>query len=342
MRFGHCGTSNSFFQQASTVSATDCDIRRGNWRSQQDDPLPITPGVDIAGKVYGVSQKVTSQFNLFPGQTVVSLVKWGGNSRFVSLSPEQLVRVPDGIDPAQATCLAETYLSAFQMLHHGQKGSRRYVEKSLSGKSVLIVGLMTNSFGKAIMELALNAGAAIVFATAKKKHWKMLIELGIIPLGLDPSEWVERVQGTVDLVLAPMGELVGEDLTAVYHRTLRDTGHLIMYGRRHSGDDISVGHRAHKQPSLVCKPIKASLNLKDRTHSYDVYEQWDQNLEICKKDLMHLLGMLERGIIKPRVLDRIPLSKVAQAQRLIESRRRISGFLVCEPWMKKKKRALYL
>eukprot|EP00980_Cylindrotheca_fusiformis_P009145 scaffold1992_cov113-Cylindrotheca_fusiformis.AAC.10 len=332
--------------EASTVSTTDCYIRQGKWRSpgRPNDPLPVTPGVDIAGKVCSISHSDASHFSLYPGQSVMSLVKMGGNSRFISIDPENLIKVPDGIDPAQAACLAETYLAAFQMLHFELTGSRRYQDKSLKGKSVFVVGPMTNSYGKAIMELALNAGAAIVFATAKKKHWKKLIEIGIIPLDTDSSTWADRVEGIVDLILVPNEELVGRDMTSPNHRrALRDTGNLIVYGLCHKKQRTSSDQRQPKQqPSIVCKSIKASLTLQDQSHLYDVYEQWDKNLATCKKDLTHLLGMLERELIKPRVLDRIPLSKVAKAQALMESKKRLTGFLVCEPWMHMKKRTLCL
>jgi hypothetical protein len=76
---------------------------------------------------------------------------------------------------------------------------------------------------------------------------------------------------------------------------------------------------------------------------YDVYRQWENDLALCKADLEHLLKLLERGGISPSILDRIPLSKVprAHALMLMESKR-LAGFLVCEPWMKAKQRAVYM
>ena len=46
-------------------------------------------------------------------------------------------------------------------------------------------------------------------------------------------------------------------------------------------------------------------------------------------------------MIKPVVRDVLPLSKVARAQGLLESKR-VDGYLVCEPWIKSKNRAVYL
>jgi NADPH:quinone reductase-like Zn-dependent oxidoreductase len=314
----------------------------GNWWGTDTAPLPNTPGVDVVGKVYHIKEGATSKFNLHPRQTVLSLVKWGGNTRFMTIGPEKLVKVPEGLDPAQAACLPETYLTAFQVLHFGQVGAIRYRENSLTGKSVLIVGSMANNMGKAIIELALNGGAANIYATAKKKHWKTLITYGIMPLSPEPLDWILRLEGTIDLVLASNGGL-REDVTAIHYRALSPTGHLILSGRRIVGNDISVGdwRGRRTQSPIVCSKNKALAKILNRTHSYDVYEQWERDLENCKKDLSHLVNLLQRGVVKPTVLDRIPLNKVPRAHELLESKR-LSGFLVCEPWMRSKKRAVYV
>lgn len=328
------------FVQASTVSETDCIVRKGDWWGEDTVPLPNTPGVDIVGKIYDMKQQTATQHGLKQYQTVLSLVRWGGNSRFVSLSPSQIVKVPDSIDPAQAACLPETYLSAFQVLHFGQQGAIRYRENSLRGKSILILGSMANNMGKAILELALHAGAANIYATAKKKHWKSLIALGIMPLSQDPIDWIMRLEGTLDLVVASNGGL-REDVTPTHFRALRDSGHLILSGHRLVGNDVPVGEWKQSQTPIMCARNKSLLKTMSRTHSYDVFEQWEKDLNTCKRDLVHLVQLLERGILKPNVLDRLPLTKVGKAQELLESKR-LSGFLVCEPWLKTKKRAVYL
>ena len=86
---------------------------------------------------------------------------------------------------------------------------------------------------------------------------------------------------------------------------------------------------------------KALSKILTKSYAYDVYEEWERNLELCKKDLTHLLTLLEGRVIKPEVLDRLPLTKIGKAHDLLESKR-LPGFLVCEPWMRSKKRAVYL
>jgi len=295
----------------------------------------------MVGKVCFIKATTEAIYELHPRQTVISLVRWGGNSRYMTIHPNQLVKVPDYLDPAQVACLPETYLSAFQCLHVGQAGSRRYRENSLRGKSVLIIGSMTNNMGKAIIELALNAGVANIYATAKRKHWKTIISYGVMPLDQDPSQWIQRVEGTIDLVLAPNGKF-REDVTPVHFRALRPKeGQMVLCGHRLGGNDVPLDMWKNAQPTLACGKTKALSRILNKTHTYDVYEEWETNLELCKSDLSHLLNLLERGVVNPEVLDRLPLNKVAKAQDLLESKR-LPGFLVCEPWMRSKKRAVYL
>ena len=317
-------------------------IRRGQWWHDNDEPpLPNTPGVDFVGKVFRIKETTELDYSLHPRQTVLSLTRWGGNSRYCTVHPKKLVKVPDGLDPAEVACLPETYLTAFQCLHMGQSGSRRYRDNSLKGKSVLIIGCMSNNIGKAIIELALNAGVANIYATSKKKHWKTLISYGVLPLSPEPMEWIHRIEGTIDLVLAPNGN-IREDVTPVHFRALLPKqGQLILCGHRSVGHDIPINDWKKDQFTFSCGRNKALTNILNKSYAYDVYEAWDTKLELCKKDLEHLLVLMEQGAVKPEVLDRLPLSKVAKAQDLLESKR-LPGFLVCEPWMRGKKRAVYL
>lgn len=318
-------------------------MRQGDWWGHDAVPLPNTPGVDVVGKIIDNNETIHGKYDLHPGQTVVSLVKWGGNSRYISINPDQLVKVQDGLDPAEVACIPETYLAAFQVLHIGQSVKRRYKENSLKGKTVLIIGSMANNMGMAIIELAIHAGAASIYATAKKKHWEKLVEHGIMPLSQDPMDWIQRVEGSIDLVLAPNGSY-REDVSPVHFRALRPHhGQLVLGGRRVVGNDIPIKDWKSGQNQLIlsCNKNKALTRILNKSHSYDVYEEWHHNLELCKKDVRHLLSLLEDGKIKPKVLDRIELGKVGKAQEVLESKR-VPGFLVCEPWMHGKQRAVYL
>jgi NADPH:quinone reductase-like Zn-dependent oxidoreductase len=314
-------------------------MRRGEWLGKYTPPLPITPGIDIVGKIFHIGNALSSMHNLNKGDRVIALTRCGGNSRFLSIRPEQLVKIASDVDPAEAACLAETYLSAFQVLHFGQGSGLRYRGNSLKGKSILIIGTVSTILGRAFVELAMAAGVEKVFATSTPKQFPHLRSLGIIPVSIDPHLWYDHLDQSIDLVFLADPNA---DVVLDHFRVLTDKGHLFVIGQR-DGVPIKEHDSELRATSLVCtrrKPNKSSMI--ERTHEYNPFRQWAEDLEKCKKDLSHLVKMLGNGEVKPNVLDRIPLSKVAKAQDMVESQRHPSGFLVCEPWLRNKKRAVRL
>lgn len=295
-------------------------------------PLPIVPGVDLVGKVETIDTRTAKQYKLKKGDRVVSLIRWGGNSRYKRVGPQQLVKVPGVVDPAEVACLAETYLAAFQVVHHGQRVGLRYKQHSLAGKSILVLGALSN-MGRAVVELANAAGAAIVYATGKGKKTDEIQRVGAKPLSRK-MEWLPVLAGKIDLIAS--SSLGGE--SSDYLKALKDNGAFIFMGATRKEVDIIVS--SWSQPIKLVSTSKQT-KMENKIHAYDVYASWDNNTEGCKRDLSHLISLLEKGAIKPRVLDRVPLNKVARAHEILDSKR-LQGHLVCEPWIKSMQRAVYL
>ena len=315
-------------------------MRRGEWLGKHTPPLPITPGIDIVGKIFQIDKELSSLYHLNVGDRVLALTRCGGNSRFLSISPDQLVKISQhDVDPAEAACLAETYLSAFQVLHYGQGLNTRYRHNTLKVKSTLVVGTVSTILGHAFVELAMAAGVERVFATSTPKQFPRLRSLGIIPVSIDPRLWYDHLDKAIDLVFVIDPNL---DVVPEHFKVLNDRGHLFVIGQR---DGMPMEDSNFQPTSLVCTRRKTNNNkysMIERTHEYNVFRQWSKDLDKCKKDLAHLVKLLAKGDIKPNVLDRIPLSKVAKAQDMVESQRHPGGFLVCEPWLRNKKRAVHL
>ena len=295
-------------------------------------PLPNTPGVDVVGRIYRVDAETHEKHGWKVGDRILSLVKWGGNSRYMSVDPSHAVSAPETIDPAMAVCLAETYLTAFQVLHMGQANDLRYSNCSMSGKSILLRGLSVSSMCYAITQLAANADALSVFAVAKEKHFSYLSSLGITPLDNDGKDWLKKMAGKIDLIISCDGDVV-----SIPYKLLKGNGSVVSlknFGNI-KNTDVSKG-----KSGLIFRRRLSRIPLS-RVSSYDVYEHWDKDLDLCKHDLLHLLQLLENKKIEPTILDRIALNKVADAQDLIRSKR-LSGFVVCEPWLVGKSRTICL
>ena len=70
----------------------------------------------------------------------------------------------------------------------------------------------------------------------------------------------------------------------------------------------------------------------NRSFAYNVFDSWDSDPKLARKDLEHLVGLLEKGRLTPEVLERVPLSKVAKVHSILESKK-VPGYIVCNPWM---------
>jgi NADPH:quinone reductase-like Zn-dependent oxidoreductase len=262
--------------KASTVSYSDCRIRNGKWWGRTPLSLPLIPGVDFVGKIDGIDKRTSSRSGLRNGDMVMSLVRHGGNARYTQIGADKLVKVPDDLEAVDVVCLAESYLSAFQAVHSGQRLLTRYKKTSLSGKSILVIGALTN-FGRAVVELANAAGATLIYAPCKLKHRDRVRAMGTSPLGLSKDEWMPLVNKKLDLVIDTTIELNGKEVN--YFNALSEKGHYLFIGRTQNDVD-RIRTKWTGSAKIVCSSNRARM--ASQIHSCDVFENWESNIEICK------------------------------------------------------------
>ena len=316
--------------EASTISQTDLQIRRGDFwgeDSQRALNLPIVPGVTFSGIIYQTTPSgLKSGLNV--GDRVISLVQVGANSRHLCLKCEQLVKVPEELnDPCSVACIPEIYLTAFQALHMGQKNGARYRRTSLAGKEILILG-GASLIGRALIEVAVAAGCGTVYATGKENQFKTIYDAGGAPLGRDPRLWRSLLSNKMDLIIGIDHSVGKSEISEDHVALLSRNGRLILLCNP-DRDEPTI--RIHEELIDFFKVNGRKLNL------YNVFEAWENELKQCKRDLTHLLKLLIDGSIQPRILESIGLNKVARAQDLL-SEKSLNGFIICEPWMKGKKK----
>jgi NADPH:quinone reductase-like Zn-dependent oxidoreductase len=104
------------------------------------------------------------------------------------------VRVPLGLDPAEAVRLVLNYTTAYQLLHR--------IASLRSGQSVLIHGA-AGGVGTAALQLGSLAGLKM-FGTASKAKHHLVVALGGIPIDYRTEDFGRRAAG-VDAVLDPIG-----------------------------------------------------------------------------------------------------------------------------------------
>ena len=313
---------------ASTVSPTDACIRKGEWWGETSPnalTLPIVPGVTFAGKVDHIDEHISmSKSGIKKGDRVVSLVRVGANSRHLCIDHERLVKVPSDIRDSDAlACLPEIYLAAFQALHFGTKNaSRRYKRNSLAQKKILVLG-GAGVLGRALIEVARASGAGTIYATGREKEFDLITDIGGLPLSRDPKHWLSAVVGKMDIVVTMEAPYAKPELKYDHIRTLSSDGRLVVIGAPDQGDRTTVE---------IDTIEGGSMKTKRMLHNYNVFDSWESDMKQAKRDLSHVLRLYKEGAVKPQILDRIPLNKIAKAHEFFETKK-VTGFVLCEPWI---------
>ena len=143
------------------------------------------------------------------------MTKTGGYSRYIVLPESELVRVPAGLDPAEAVSLVLNYTTAYQLIHR--------IAKLRQGESVLIHGA-AGGVGTAALQLGSLAGLKMFGTASKPKHVWWPHSAGI-PIDYRTEDFIKRAAG-VDAVFDPIG---GRNWLRSY-RALGKGGRFIGYG----------------------------------------------------------------------------------------------------------------
>ena len=138
--------------QATALNRADLLQRRGHY-----PPPPGTrediPGLEFAGTIAGVGEKVTS-FN--PGDRVMGLLPGEGYAEKIVTHERMAIPIPANLNFDQAAAIPEAFLTAYDAL---------FSQLELKSDERLLVHAVGSGVGIAALQLAKNAGA-IVFGTA--------------------------------------------------------------------------------------------------------------------------------------------------------------------------------
>ena len=287
---------------AAGVSAYDLMHRRSGMLPGVPKP-PFTLGEDIVGGVDKLGQGVST---LDPGQTVAGLPRGGGYAEYLCLPANELVPVPEGVDPAQAVCLVANYLTAYMLLHP--------VARVRGGERALVHGA-AGGVGSALLELGKLAGLEL-YGTASKYNHERVSALGATPIDYRNEDFVERIRSLtgegVDVVFDPIG---GARQLWRSSQALRKGGRLAWFGVAAT----TRGGLGVIPLTLLMQLLLTVLpNGKQALMTPNLAEYAPAHLDWYRETLAELLDLLAAGKIDPVVAERIPLLEAARAHQLIE------------------------
>ncbi|MDX1818726.1 MAG: medium chain dehydrogenase/reductase family protein [Marinobacter sp.] len=283
---------------ACSASYTDTLIRRGIYPDVSEQP-PFIPGYDMVGVVDKPGSGVTS---VAVGDKVAALTITGAYAEYVVLPADQLVRVPQNVDDAEAVSLILTYVAAYQMLTRSAQVKE--------GDAVLIHGA-----GGAVGSALLQLGALLklrMYGTASKSQHEWLRRSGCEPIDYRKDDFVGTIRAKEPEGLDAVFDGIGGNNLKRSVKVLGKKGRLVAYG----------SYNATSSKDLVRDFLRVNLwNILPWRPSATFYSigAWHrQHLDWFKQDLTTLLDWLAEGTITPFISRKMALEEVSAAHELLD------------------------
>jgi NADPH:quinone reductase-like Zn-dependent oxidoreductase len=292
---------------AACVCLPDVQARYG--QTPNAPGIPFVPGYAIIGVVDALGEGVT---NVAVGDRVTALTVFGGYTEYIFLKQDDLIPIPDSVDPAEAATLTLNYIVAYQTLHRSAKVK--------AGDKILIVGA-SGGVGTALLQLGKLASLTMYGVASKCKH-HILREYSAIPIDYHTQDFVEVIR-----LAEPNGlDAVFDGMVWGYldrgFSLLRRGGTWVQYGNPLSNSGLL--RLLGKLILFNVLPNGRSLKLYGTTTSLfgrrPFLEDWAK--------LFRLLG---EGKIKPVIMKKFPIPEAAQANALLESGQVIGNIVLVAP-----------
>jgi NADPH:quinone reductase-like Zn-dependent oxidoreductase len=255
---------------------------------------------------------------------VADLCVVGGYAQYAIRPSRFLVRVPDGIDPAEAVCIPLAYLTAFQMLTR--------CRNLPSGATILVIGA-SGTVGTALLDLARHLGLKAI-GTCSAANLAVIERFGAAAIDYRAGDFVTAVRQ-----LTPDGAGVDIAFDAIggahFGRSfacLAPGGLLVGYGSQ----TMAVGRESLIAAALGLARLKlwsaASFFFGGRSAVfYSIAARRLTHPEEFKADMATLFQLLRAGAIHPVVIERLPLAAAAEVHARID-RGGLGGKIVLLPW----------
>ena len=285
---------------ASGLEYTDVLIRRHLYPQTSRRKPPFALGYDFVGEIDRLGPGVRG---LRIGERVADMTVVGSNAVYRTVRAVGLVRVPAGVDAAEAATLVLSWTTAYQLLHRAARVR--------TGERVLVHGA-AGAVGQALLALGRLAGVA-AWGAARGVLAPLVRELGATPVDYQREDFARALPGGFDVVF----DGIGEDGYRRSFSALARGGRLCAYG-------YSAGVQA-EQPMAAMLAWIARLYLwrfrpgRRRASFYSINLMRALHPAWFREDLARLFELLARGAIRPRVAGRIGFDEVFEAHRRLEA-----------------------
>ena len=286
----------------SALNRADTLQRQGGYPDPRRRAVEI-PGLEYAGLVRDVGERVTAWA---PGDRVMGIESGACYAELVATHERQALRVPEGVDLADAAAIPEVFLTAWDAL---------VVQGGLTSGRWALVHAGASGVGTAAIQVARAIGARIAVTCSAGKA-DACRDLGAdLVLERSPADWLSALRGAVtggvDVVLDVVGgEEVDRNLQAV-----RTKGTIVQVGLMGGAQvPVNVGLLLVKRVTWIGTTLRA--------------RPVEEKLAVCQRFAAEVLPLFDRGALRPVIDSRFTLDAVADAHRHMEADANVGKILL--------------
>jgi NADPH:quinone reductase len=279
-------------------------------RYQVRPERPFAPGAEVAGVVDAVGEGVTAPR---VGERVIGFSNWGGLAEKLVLPADRCAPMPDAMPFDEAAALLMTYGTALYGLK--SRGALR------AGEILLVLGA-AGGVGLAALEVGKALGAKVVAAVSSEVKAEAARAAGadhvlVYPGGPFDDEGRRTLSalfkgacpGGADVVFDP----VGGDYAEAALRSIRQEGRFLVVGF----------------PAGI---PRLPLNLVLLKGCQVVGVAWGavvrEDAAAFQRIAIELIDLYEQGRIRPRISERFPLQRAAEAIARLGAREAVGKLVV--------------
>jgi NADPH2:quinone reductase len=285
-------------------------VRRGTYAWMP--PLPVIPGIEMAGVVTETGAGVTT---LKVGQPVYVSARElphraGCNAEYIAVGERVPYVLPTGVEFDAAAALAN-YQVAYHLLYSATRGFEY---------GSVLVQTAAGGVGSAAVQLARAVGHRVIAVAGSDEKCKFALKQGAdVAINYRSEDVKSRVAEAtggagVDLIL---DAVAGQRFPELFDH-LATLGMIVLYGALDGPAPADLMSAMRRRPGT--SPALRQFSI----HAFD------HDRDARRRATGVLLDLLSRGAINPAIHARLPLSEAGRAQALLE-RGDVLGNLLLKP-----------
>ena len=247
------------------------------------------PGLEFSGVVESVGERVR---DWKPGDAVMGIVSGGGYAEKLVIHERQAIRVPHGIDVADAAAIPEVFITAWDAL---------VVQGGLTSGRTALVHAGASGVGTAAIQICRAIGACVI-VTCSTSKMAACRHLGAdLIIDYSQTDFVDAVKTFtknrgVDVVL----DVVGGDYVDRNIACLATKGAIVQVGTMAGPPPaVNVGALMFKRARIIGTVLRA--------------RPVEEKIAISRRFADEMLPLFDSGALKPVIDSRYGIDDIARA-----------------------------